>query len=71
MRNNKKGNIPIGFSMSLAQNPTALDTYSNLTEKEREKINKYISSSISGDEAKVKIENIISNLENNTLNNLF
>lgn len=71
MKNNKKGNIPIGFSMSLAQNPAALNNYSNLSDEEREKINTQIKSSTTGHEAKNKIENIISDLENNNINNMF
>lgn len=71
MKNNKKGNIPIGFSMSLAQNPVALNNYSNLSNEEREKINTQIKSSATGPEAKNKIENIISDLENNNINNMF
>lgn len=65
MENNEKGTLPIGFSMSLAQNKKALDSYSNLSNEERERLNEYISSSLTSDEAKSRIENIISNLENN------
>ena len=57
--------------MSLAQNPTALNNYSNLSDEEREKINVQIKSTTTGPEAKNKIENIISNLENNDINNIF
>lgn len=68
MKNKNKGFIPIGFSMSLAQNPTALNNYSNLSNEEREKINAQIASSTTGPEAKTIIQNIISNLENNNIN---
>lgn len=71
MKNNNKSNVPVGFTMNLAQSPQALNYYSNLSEEERNKINNYIESSTSGNEAKKRIENVISNLENNHLNTLF
>lgn len=64
MKNNKKGSIPVGFSMSLAQNKFALDKYSQLDEEDKEKINSYIASSSTGNEAKERINSIISKLEN-------
>ncbi len=65
MKNNEKESLPIGFLMSLAQNKKALDSYSNLSNAEKERLNEYISSSITSDDAKSRIENIILNLENN------
>ncbi len=68
MKDNKKGNIPVGFSMSLAQNKIALDNYSTLGEKDKDKIITYIASSSTGAEAKERIDSVISKLENdNTL----
>lgn len=63
---NKEENeaLPIGFTMSLAQNKKALDSYSKLSTEEKERLNEYISSSITSDEAKSRIENIILSLEN-------
>ncbi|MCX8075325.1 MAG: hypothetical protein N2749_07065 [Clostridia bacterium] len=60
--------IPIGLIMSIAQNENAFKYYANLDDFTKNKINSYVQSSVTGDDAKKRIETVISNLEKSNLN---
>ncbi len=57
--------MPVGFVMSLAQNEKALNYYSTLANYEKENIKNYIKGARTGEEAKMRIETTIQNLEKN------
>ncbi len=68
MKNSNKEALPIGFTMGLAQDKIALNTYSKLSDEQKDKINAYINLSTTGKEAKQKINKVIEDLKNNNAN---
>jgi len=57
-----KSQIPVGLGMRLALDMKAMTNFANLPdEKKRELIN-YIESSATGDEAKVRVSEVVSSL---------
>jgi len=60
-------NIPLGFIFSISQNNKAMNFYSSLSDIQRDAISNYIQNCTSGNEAKEKISNAITSLENKDL----
>lgn len=59
--------IPVGLAMSLALNEFAMEYYSELDEKTRDKITHYVQGGSTGREAKDRINHVIQDLaEKNT-----
>lgn len=59
--------LPIGFSMSVAQNENALNYFANLDANTKNKIVEYIQNSNTGDDAKLRINTTVDCLEKNSL----
>ena len=59
--------MPIGFVMSLVQSESALKAYASLDISKKENIKNYIVNSIDGNDAKMRIEKVITDLENNII----
>ncbi len=59
--------LPIGFILSIAQNEQALKYFANLDDMTKNRISNYIQDSITGEEAKERINISINGLENNNL----
>ena len=59
--------MPIGFVMSLVQSENALKAYASLDVSKKENIKNYIINSINGNDAKMRIEKVITDLENNII----
>lgn len=59
--------LPTGFILSIAQNEQALKYFSNLDEFTKNRISNYIQDSMTGDEAKERINISINSLEKNNL----
>ena len=55
--------IPIGFSMELAMRPEALSTFGKMSPEEKHAAIRYIQGGSTGDEAKLRIRNVVSCLE--------
>ncbi|MEG0324973.1 MAG: hypothetical protein RR324_09165 [Cellulosilyticaceae bacterium] len=56
--------MPLGLTMSLAEDLEAMQTFSNLSATAQAQIVNYIQDSTTGDEAKSRIENAVKNLHN-------
>lgn len=54
--------MPLGFGMALYQNATALHFFGALSQDERNDIIRYIENSKTGEDARYRIDNAISNL---------
>ena len=54
--------MPLGFGMALYQNSNALHCFAALSQDERNNIIRYIENSKTGEEAKNRIDNAVSNL---------
>lgn len=54
--------MPLGLTMSLAEDLEAMQTFSNLPSSAQAQIVNYIQGSTTGDEAKVRIENVVNKL---------
>lgn len=59
--------LPIGLAMSLSLNEFAMEYYSSLDSKAREKITKYIQGGATGEDTKMRINKAIDELEHNSL----
>ena len=60
--------MPIGFGMALYQNSSALHCFAALSQEQRNNIIKYIEDSKTGDDARKRIDNAVSNLNKRNLN---
>ena len=60
--------MPIGFGMALYQNTDALHCFAALSQEQRNNIIKYIEDSKTGDDARKRIDNAVSNLNKRNLN---
>lgn len=58
--------MPLGLTMSLAEDLEAMQTFSNLSPEGQAQIVSYIQGSITGDEAKIRIENVVEKLHNHS-----
>ena len=54
--------LPVGFSMSLAQDMQAMTNFATLPDPRKEELVQYIENSTTGDEAKSRIGEVVSNL---------
>ena len=57
-----RGNLPVGFTMSLAQDMEAMTNFATLPDQKKEELVNYIESSTTGEEAKSRIVEVVSNL---------
>ena len=51
--------LPLGFGMRMAQEPSALDTFGTLDGEQKTRVVDYIQSCSTGDEAKERIESAV------------
>lgn len=65
--NETEKEMPIGFLFKIAMDNNALNYYSTLNINTKNEITNYIQNSVSGDEAKKRIGNVIEHLKNNNL----
>jgi hypothetical protein len=56
--------LPLGLGMRLAQEPDAMDAYASMPQPRRDRIVDYIQSCVSGDDARSRIDTVISGLKN-------
>lgn len=56
--------LPLGLGMKLAQDPAAMDAFSNMTNAQRGAMIDYIQGSTTGNEAKARIAGAIRQLRN-------
>lgn len=63
----QRGALPIGFSMSLAQDLEAMSNFVSLSNTKKEQILQYIEGSNTGYEAKDRITEIVNNLHNDRM----
>ena len=56
--------LPLGFGMQLSQVPAAMEYYGRLSQKERDDIVTYIQNCRTGDDAKNRIAEVVSGLQN-------
>ena len=56
--------MPLGFGMRLAQEPSALDTYGSLTNEQKTSVIRHIQSGTTGKEAKKLVIDAVENLKN-------
>lgn len=54
--------MPLGLTMSLAEDLEAMQTFGNLSPEGQAQIVNYIQGSTTGDEAKIRIENVVEKL---------
>ncbi|BCN32771.1 hypothetical protein [Anaeromicropila herbilytica] len=59
-----RGSLPVGFSMSLAQDLKAMTNFVSLSEDKKENIVEYIEGSTTGYEAKDRITQVVNDLHN-------
>jgi uncharacterized protein YdeI (YjbR/CyaY-like superfamily) len=58
----KPSQLPIGLMMSLAMNPDAMKTFSELNDEKQSSVIRYIKSANTGDEARTRIGNAVDEL---------
>lgn len=56
--------LPLGLVMQLGQDLDAMSSFSNLGEADKMQMVQYIKSASTGDEAKVRIEEVLNKLHN-------
>lgn len=55
--------MPIGLMMSLSQHQNAMKNFAQLGEEGQKSVIRYVKDSVTGEEAKNRIQNAVSNLE--------
>lgn len=60
----ERGVLPIGFSMTLAQDVKAMTNFASLSDIQKEQLVEYIEGSTTGFEAKSRIVEVVNNLHN-------
>lgn len=55
--------MPIGLMMSLSQHQNAMKNFALLGDEEQKSVIRYVKDSVTGEEAKNRIQNAVSNLE--------
>ena len=55
--------LPLGLGMRLAQEPGAIDTFGSLDEQQKSGVVRYIQDSVTGDDAKERIEKAVTALK--------
>ncbi|MBU9737454.1 hypothetical protein [Diplocloster agilis] len=66
-----KGELPIGFTMSLAMDLEAMNCYASLPEQKQKELLSYVSRPGEGDEPKRRIDQVISQLHHHQLPDSF
>ena len=59
--------LPLGFGMLLAQEPSAISRYGALTNEQKSSVIRYIQSGATGEDAKNRIENAVNGLRDGDL----
>lgn len=54
--------LPLGLGMALAQTPSAMERFSNLSDEEKTQLINYIQSSVTGEDAKHRISETVQQL---------
>lgn len=62
MEFSERNDLPIGFSMNLAQDSKAMNNFAILDDHKKEKLVEYIEAATTGDEAKSRINEVVNNL---------
>lgn len=62
-----KGELPIGFTLSLAMDTEAMECYSDLPKEKQEEIIHYVSQPGEGQEAKYRIDDMVHQLHNHMI----
>jgi len=57
-----RNSLPVGLGMSLALDVDAMSNFVNLSEEKRGELVNYIENSTTGDEAKNRVREVVSNL---------
>ncbi len=66
-RNPDGPDLPLGFGMLLAQEPTAVSRYGALTNEQKSSVIRYIQSGATGEEAKNRIANAVYGLRDGNM----
>jgi len=66
-RNPDGPDLPLGFGMQLAQNPKAMEAFGKLTNLQKSKIIAHIQASKTGDEAKSRLTQAVTDLSENKI----
>lgn len=59
-----KGDLPIGFTMSLSMDSEAMSYYSELSKEKQDEILQYVNKPGNGNEAKYRIDDVVHKLHN-------
>lgn len=62
-KSNDDTNMPVGLMMSLAQHQNAMKTFSMLNDEKQKSVIRYVEDSTTGEEAKDRIQNAVSDLD--------
>lgn len=63
-KNPEGKDLPLGLGMHLAQDPKALDTFSNLSQQQRDSIITHIQSCTTSEDARARIAQVVDGLKN-------
>ncbi|MCL2055992.1 MAG: hypothetical protein FWH02_02090 [Oscillospiraceae bacterium] len=63
--NPEEPDLPLGLGMRLAQDPKAMDTFSNMTNEQKSALISYLQRSGTGDEALSRMADAVNLLHNN------
>lgn len=63
--------LPVGLGMRLALDMEAMTNFVNLTEDKKKRLVDYIESSTTGDEAKSRVTEVVSNLHKGSSSSFF
>ncbi len=66
-----KGDLPIGFTMSLAMDPEAMNYYASLPDEVQDQILDYVGRPGMGDEGKTRVDDVVHKLHNHMINDRF
>lgn len=62
-RKSDAGNMPIGLMMSLAQHENAMKTFGRMDDEKQKSVIRYVEDSVTGEEAKQRIQDAVQNLD--------
>lgn len=58
--------MPVGLGMKLALDMKAMNNYANLSDEKKKELVMYVKGSTTGDDAKNRVAEVVSNLHNNS-----
>lgn len=61
-----KSQVPVGLGMSLALDMKAMSNFANLSDSKKQELISYIQGSTTGDDAKNRVTEVVSNLHNSS-----